>query len=127
MEDLLDAPEIKKIKVNYTRPIIWGSLLFLGILLRMIHGAFGNELIICSSAGITAFAWSNMVMVTKLTNIPFVTIGVAGLIWLLVFLWGAFLNGGYPYNDWGLLLYVVFFIIVCAINYVRHKVPNETE
>ncbi len=131
MEELLDSlGKSLKPKVNYTALIVWLCVLGAGLLFRSMHWPFGSTFIILSSAAITAFTFSKVLMITKFMNFPLLFLGGTCVIWMIIFLWGAFFNQGHPYNVYGLAMYLIFFVIMfaihSAINYSLRKKATWT-
>jgi len=80
-------------------------------------------------AGITAYSFSG-IFVLKGKNILNTILTVVGVVWIFYLLYGLFFNGGYPYNQKGVLLYIkifAFFLFVYElIKYVKkRKVANK--
>ena len=83
---------------------MWGVLLILGILFRIMHWPFSPIIIIISSGGLHAYCISGFVR-PKVRNTLSTAISIIGVIWLVVLIDGSL------YNQRGLIIYVMTFYI----------------
>jgi hypothetical protein len=90
--------------------IIWLSVLILGYLFKIMHWPGSSILIICSSAGLSAYCL-NALLKLKTPNTLNLILSIGCGIWILILLYGAFFNGGIPYNTKGLWAFATTFAI----------------
>lgn len=100
-----------------TRPVlIWGIVLILGLLFKVMHWPFASVLIIISPAGLQAYCINGFIKPNERNTLNTILSG-AGMIWLITLIWGMLFNNGHPYNENGLKVYVVIFTVFFIIYY----------
>lgn len=132
MNEILD--EITPSQPNYNSfksrvVFIWAGVLFFGLIFKLMHWPGSGVLILLSTGGLTAYAISGMIShkgKDQLNSVIF----ILACIWILILLWGAVFNGGYPYNFFGLMLFLsvtaVLVLVYEISKYVRKsKVTNK--
>jgi len=115
-EHILDSDE--SISHNFSkkyrqRVFVWGVVLVIGILFKILR-LDGSALMILASSGVL---FVKGVMGVKEYGSQFklaLILAFLGAIWLLVLLWGNFFNNGYPYNLDGLAI----FTTTCVISFI---------
>ena len=126
MAELLDD-ELVKTEKKYIRIwplILWGSILFIGLIFKVLDIPGREAAIFLSTACIFSYS------ISRLISLPFkppiyMATTIMGSIWIGILIWGAFFNGGYPYNTNGLIVYsgamLLSFGIYRLADYVRKK------
>jgi hypothetical protein len=94
--------------------LIWTAVLVLGFIFRGLEWAYDDILIVLATAGISAYTFHHFIRSKDKDVIKIAVLSLAA-IWLIVFIWGAFFNNGYPFNKTGLKFYFYFFLIVMGI------------
>jgi cytochrome b subunit of formate dehydrogenase len=126
-EDILDQEigDPKNQPLFKTRPIlIWGILLIIGLLFRVMHWPFASVLIIISPAGLQAYC-VNGFLKPKERNILNTLLSSAGMLWLIVMIGGVLLNNGHPYNENGLKVYAVTFTLFFVLYYFFYRAKKN--
>ncbi|MNJ84561.1 hypothetical protein D3C87_20180 [compost metagenome] len=129
MEELLDqatTPKKKTLQFRWETILIWGLLFFIGYLFKFMHWPFANIFKLIGAGGFMAYSLSCLLLVNKRT-FSLVVCNVLSLFWILIIIWGAFFNDGYPLNFAGLgaqvillgILFVLHFGILLIIKKVR--------
>lgn len=119
MDEILDdSGEDKVVDPFKLRTLLfWFIPLALGGIFRTLDWAGGAFLIVCSSAGITAYVIYGLFFNKGKNSLNQAMAILAGL-WLAIFVWGAFFNGGYPYNKYGLQAYAITLAFVLGIYFL---------
>lgn len=126
-EGILDQEHIdpKNKALFKTRPvIIWGIVLILGILFRIMHWPFAQVLILIPTAGLQAYCINGFIK-PKERNALNTALSLFGILWLMTLIGGMLFNNGYPYNEKGLKAYVVVFIIYFIIYYFIDRAKEK--
>lgn len=114
LRDTLDAPDIdKKVTPNYRPLLIWGGLIIIGFLFRVLHWPGSSLLILSASGGITAYPLCKVLMITRTKDPIFLATAVPGVIWFLFLLLSAYIFN-YPFNFNGIILYLISFLVFAA-------------
>jgi hypothetical protein len=126
-EDILDQEIVdqKNQTLFKTRPIIiWGIVLIIGLLFRVLHWPFASVLIIISPAGLQAYC-INGFLKPKERNALNTILSGAGMIWLIALIGGMLFNDGHPYNENGLKVYVVTFTVFFILYYFIYRAREK--
>lgn len=118
--NILDQEFVDKKPQTYFKSravIIWGVTLILGIVFRIMHWPFSSVLIVISSAGLHAYCINGFIK-PKERNALNTVLSIISIIWLVALIGGVFFNNGHPYNEMGLLVYAVTFMIYFTIYYL---------
>lgn len=116
-KDLINNKHTKPFKI---RPlIIWGIVLAVGILLRLMHWPGGAILILTSSAGAQAYSIVGYIK-SKERNKLNIIFSILGFIWVFIIIGGIFFNDGYPFNEKGLGVYSIVFAMYFVIYYLMY-------
>lgn len=99
---------------------IWGAILLAGLLLYVVRGPFQSLFILIGSAGLTAYSWHGFFRANERTVLN-TSLSILGLCWLVYFLFGALLNGGQPFNFFGLGFYGTALIFTLLTNQLRYN------
>jgi|GEM_PF-1441735 len=122
MENILDDDQVAQLgKHRYTfrtwPVLVWGGLLFLGLIFRFMHYPFSSQLIVLPSAGLTAYSISGL-LTLKGKDVLNLVLSILGIAWFIIIILGILYNEGHPYNRRGLTAYSIAFLVVfisCAI------------
>ncbi len=95
--------------------LIWIGLLAVGLIFRGLSWKGGAILILGSSAGLSAYAFTAL-LVFRSTLSLYKTLNILGIMWFACLIWGVLYNAGHPFNMRGVKLYVVVFVTY-AIGY----------
>jgi hypothetical protein len=117
MNEILDE-EIQEEKpayrIRYGTCVFWLSIFFIGYLFRIMHWP-GHS--ICTLIGASGFIAYNLFFAIKFRgkNITNTIFMLMSFIWIVYILSGCFLNNGYPFNLYGLIIHsgaiIVFYIL----------------
>ncbi len=123
-DEILDDIFLKAKPKLATRKIllIWLGVIFLGLVLRKLVVPGNALVIIIGSGGIFSFVLYALV-IRKIVLVHLFFMLAINLVWTSVFIWGAYLNNGYPYNKTGLLVYILTVLLwfVGYILYYNHQ------
>jgi hypothetical protein len=130
MSTILDEDLIPKEEQRTFRPlivIIWGMFLALGAFLRLMHWPGSSILILASSAGLTAYAFSGFLTLKgkDIINLIYCILGAA---WMIILVLCLFLNDGHPYNANGVALYggiLILWLIIYELQKRRKMRTNR--
>lgn len=121
MNDLLDDNLTFKQAYTYQFKrwpvLVYGGIVAIGILFRLQHWPFASYLIITGSAALTAYSINGLTTLRGRDPLNLV-LSILGIIWFVIMILGMLLNDGHPYNEKGVFVYAIVFLVVfvsCAI------------
>lgn len=104
--------------------VLWTALIIVGLVLKLTH-LMSPALIVVGFAGLTAHSLHELFIAKDSSNrIMWVTAGCG--IFLIVLLYGAMFNGGYPINLIGVMAYVIVLPVVFIFYFIRSR-PSRKE
>jgi hypothetical protein len=127
MEDLLDNDFSRKRKYRMKVWVlaIWFAVFCIGYLFRMMHWPFASYLRILGGSGIMGYSLAACLLFRG-RDITNNALSLISVLYLVLLIWGAFFNGGYPFNVEGLAIQLVVLLIFFAgyIVLLRSKKQN---
>lgn len=119
MDEILDDSRKEKVVDPFKLKTLlyWLIPMALGGIFRALEWPGGAFLIVCSSAGITAYSIYGLFF-NKGKNALNQGVAILAGLWLAIFIWGAFFNGGYPYNKYGLQAYAITLVFVLVVYFL---------
>lgn len=115
----IPQPE-KQFRYSVIQVSIWAGLLLLGLVLKLQHWP-GNALsILLGTAGLTAYNFVAFLLMRGKHTLNNILLG-AGVLWMVVLLWGFAFNNGHPYNEMGLMIYFGAILLVGTINALVYR------
>lgn len=119
--DLLDAVEVERTYKFREWPLrLWFVMLVIGIVFRVMHWPGASILIIVSAAGLSAWSMTDIIFLKRSRRIITI-LSFLGIFWFIFLLWGAYYNGGHPYNNMAVYITVVVFSVYFFVYYLLKK------
>lgn len=97
--------------------LVYGGMVAIGILFRLMHWPFASILIVTCSAALTAYAINGLTTLKGKDTFNLV-MSILGILWFVIMIMGMLLNDGHPYNEKGVFIYLISFLVVfvsCAV------------
>ncbi len=131
MNDLLDSSleDSKQFRFKLWIPLIWLGVFSVGYLFKILHWPFSSMIRIIGFAGFAAYNFNAVFLLKAKHIVNNVFIGLS-VLWIILLFWGAFFNGGYPFNFEGLfyqaVALVLLGIIYLLINLIVYRKRKST-
>ena len=117
MDELIDAPDrVDAPLIKWYPFLVWGILFVISYLFRVMHWPGASTLHLVSIAAIVAYCILGLIYKQR-QGYLYVFTWLSGL-WFLIIHWGAFFNGGYPFNFVGIRRLYVAMIVLGLIQFL---------
>lgn len=120
MQDLLDEqPNItqKTLRFRVWVILIWIAVFVIGYAFRMMHWPGNSILRVIGAGGFMAYSLSFLLLLPQKSSL-IIILNCLSLLWVIFILWGAFFNGGYPFNKQGLIAQGIAYAVLFLIHFV---------
>lgn len=120
-ETILDEAEVRLPDQSFKlrAPLIWGSILMVGVLFKIVHWPFASLLTVLPPAGLLAYSTYGM-MRKQTRTILCVILFSLSLLYALYLVYGTQFRGGYPVNLNGLAI----FFAVAVVWYAGYEIAR---
>lgn len=120
MNELLDeniASQKDRLHFRWWVLLIWITIFLIGYVFRVMHWP-GNSLFrVIGAGGFMAYSLSFLLLLPQKSSL-IIVLNCLSLLWVIFILWGAFFNGGYPFNQQGLIVQVIVYAVLFLIHFI---------